>query len=314
MLKLTRMEKKSTISNINTKLFIIEATFRNIINKKLRLILVQDLQKVSCIIGNNISFEKRIFSMKSPHLLPFLLILLTLSSCDILMKVANDAMQGEAPLTSEQVASGLKQALEVGAREAVKQLNTQDGYYMNPALKIALPAETQEILQNAKKIPGVDQLLERLVLQLNRSAEDAAKMAQPILVNAITAMSITDAWGILRGEQNAATQYLRKTTFQDLTDLYSPVIKKSLDKPLVAGISATQTWNEITSKWNDFAKSLAGSLLGAKPLNYSLEEYVTVQALTGLFYQIEVKEKVIRTDISARTTDLMRRVFASTGS
>ncbi len=236
------------------------------------------------------------------HLLPFLLILLTLSSCDILMKVANDAMQGEAPLTSEQVASGLKQALEVGAREAVKQL------------KIALPAETQEILQNAKKIPGVDQLLERLVLQLNRSAEDAAKMAQPILVNAITAMSITDAWGILRGEQNAATQYLRKTTFQDLTDLYSPVIKKSLDKPLVAGISATQTWNEITSKWNDFAKSLAGALLGAKPLNYSLEEYVTVQALTGLFYQIEVKEKVIRTDISARTTDLMRRVFASTGS
>jgi len=238
-----------------------------------------------------------------------LVLVLALSSCDILMQVASDAMQTENPLTTEQVTSGLKQALEVGATEAVKQLTAKDGYYMNPALKIVLPAETQEILDNAKKIPGVDQLLERLVLQLNRSAEDAAKMAKPILVNAITGMSISDAWGILRGEQDAATQYLHRSTFTELTNLYAPIIKTSLDKPLVAGISATQSWTEITKKWNEFAKSIAGVILGAKPLNYSLEEYVTVQALNGLFSQIEVKEKAIRTDISARTTDLLKKVF-----
>lgn len=226
------------------------------------------------------------------------------------MQVASEAMQTENALTSEQVGSGLKQALELGAKEAVKQLNSKDGYYMNPALKIALPSETQEILENAKKIPGVDLLLERLVLQLNRSAEDAAKMAQPILVNTIKGMSISDAWGILKGEQDAATQYLHRSTFNELTNLYAPVIKKSLDKPLVAGISATQSWTEITGKWNEFAKSIAGVILGAKPLNYSLEEYVTVQALNGLFNQIEVKEKAIRTDISARSTDLLKKVFA----
>lgn len=237
-------------------------------------------------------------------------LLLTLSSCDILMQVANEAIQTDNPLTTEQVAAGLKQALEVGAKEAVKQLNTKDGYYLNPALKIALPAETQEILDNAKKIPGVEQLLEQLVLQLNRSAEDAARMAQPILVSSITSMSISDAWGILRGEQNAATQYLHRTTFDDLTNLYAPVIKTSLDKPLVAGISASQTWNEITGQWNKFAKSIAGAILGAKPLNYSLEQYVTIQALNGLFHQIELKEKTIRTDISARTTELLKKVFS----
>ncbi len=236
-------------------------------------------------------------------------IMMVLSSCDVLFHVLSTAAEMEAPLTTEQVSSGLKQALEIGAREAVRQLNTTDGYYLNPALKIALPAETQEILEHAKKIPGVDQLLEQLVLQLNRSAEDAAKMAQPILVNAITSMTIGDAWAILRGEANAATTYLHQKTYNSLTNLYAPEVGKSLGKPLVAGVSAKQSWEEVVSRWNTFANSIAGTLLGLRSLEYSLEEYVTQQALNGLFHQIELKEMAIRADVTERTSALLQKVF-----
>lgn len=248
--------------------------------------------------------------MKKKHFLPFCLFaLLPFSSCDILMQVANEAISTENPLSTEQVAQGLKQALQVGAETAVKQLNTTDGYYLNPVLKINLPSATQQILENAKRVPGVEALLEQLVLQLNRSAEDAAIKAKPILANAITTMSIADAWGILRGEDDAATRYLKSKTFVNLTSLYQPSVKKSLDKPLVAGISANQSWQEITSKWNTFAKSLVGKMINAKTLDYSLDEYVTQEALKGLFFMIEEKEKEIRTDINARTTDLLQKVF-----
>lgn len=248
--------------------------------------------------------------MRIKSILPFCLIMiLPLQSCDILMQVANEALSSESQLTSQQVSQGLKQALQIGAETAVKQLSTTDGYYQNPLLKIGLPPETLEILENAKKVPGVEALLEKLILQLNRSAEDAAIKAKPILVNAITSMSIGDAWGILRGENNAATKYLKSKTFSELSSLYQPSIKSSLDKPLIAGISANQSWKEITDKWNKFAKSLAGKLLSAKTLEYSLDEYVTQQALNGLFMKVEEKEKEIRTNINARSTDLLRRVF-----
>ena len=248
--------------------------------------------------------------MRIRNFLPFCLIaLLPLSSCDILMQVANEAISTETPLTSQQVAQGLKQALQIGAETAVKQLNTTDGYYLNPLLKIALPTETQEILAHAKKIPGVESLLEQLVLQLNRSAEDAASQAKPILTHAITSMTIADAWGILRGENDAATNYLKSKTFTQLTSLYQPTVNASLNKPLVANISANQSWNEITTKWNVFAKSIIGQLAGVKSIDYSLGEYVTQQALNGLFIKVEEKEQEIRTSIQARTTDLLKRVF-----
>lgn len=236
--------------------------------------------------------------------------MLSLSSCDVLMQVANDAVSTQMPPSTDQVALGLKQALQVGAETAVKQLNTTDGYYLDPLLKIDLPPETAQILENAKKIPGVEALLEKLVLQLNRSAEDAAQQAKPILTAAITSMTIGDAWGILRGENNAATNYLREKTFIDLTSLYQPSVKNSLDKPLLAGISANQSWKEISNKWNAFAKSIIGKLAGAKSIDYSLDEYVTQQALNGLFIKVEEKEKDIRTNINARTTDLLRKVFS----
>jgi len=238
-------------------------------------------------------------------------ITITGSSCDVLTQVASTVNQTGTALTTDQVAQGLKEALKVGTGVAVKKLTATDGYYLDKIVKIDLPPETQEIIKHAKKIPGLDKLLEDVVLQINRSAEDAAKQASPIFVNAITSMTITDAWGILKGSDDAATAYLKNKTFNQLADLYRPTVKKSLDKPIVAGISANQSWNTLTQKWNVFASSMAGKIAGVKAVNFSLDEYVTKQALTGLFVKVQDQEKLIRTDISARTTDLLKKVFGS---
>ena len=255
--------------------------------------------------------EFKIKNMKKIILLFTLSITFILSSCDILTQVASTVAEAETPLTSQQVASGLKEALQIGAEKAVAQLNKTDGYYLDPLMKINLPPQTAEIVEYAKKVPGLDKLIEDVILQINRSAEDAAAQAKPIFVNAITSMSISDAWGFLRGADTAATHYLKQKTFDQLVGLYKPVVNNSLDKPIVAGISANKSWNELTGQWNKFAGSLAGKLLGVSKLEMSLDEYVTSQALRGLFIKVEDQEKKIRTDISARTSDLLRRVFGA---
>lgn len=237
-------------------------------------------------------------------------VLITLASCDILTQVAKTVSESETPLSTQQVAQGLKEALKIGAEKAVTQLNKQDGYYLDPLMKINLPPQTAEIIQYAKKVPGLDKMIEDVILQINRSAEDAAAKAKPVFVNAITSMSIADAWGILKGADTAATHYLKQNTFSQLVGLYKPIVNGSLDKPIVAGISANKSWNELTGKWNQFAGSVAGKLLGVSKVEIPLDEYVTTMALNGLFIKVEDQEKKIRTDISARTSDLLRRVFA----
>ena len=253
-------------------------------------------------------------AMKKAATILVLSLSIFLSSCDILTQVATTVASSESSLSSQQVAQGLKEALKIGTEKAVNQLNKTDGYYLDPLMKINLPPQTAEIIKYAKKVPGLDKMIEDVILQINRSAEDAAAQAKPIVVNAITSMSISDAWGILKGADTAATVYLKGKTFNPLVDLYKPIINKSLDKPIVAGISANKSWNELTGKWNQFAGSIAGKLLGVSPLNSSLNEYVTSQALKGLFIKVEDQEKKIRTDISARTSDLLKRVFGQQDS
>lgn len=243
-----------------------------------------------------------------------ILMLTVISSCDILTQVAKTVTEAETPLTSQQVAQGLKEALKIGAEKAVAQLNKQDGYYLDPLMKINLPPQTAEIIEYAKKVPGLDKMIEDVILQINRSAEDAAAKAKPIFVNAITSMSISDAWGILKGADTAATYYLKDKTFNPLVELYKPIMQGSLDKPIVAGISANKTWDELTGKWNKFAGSVAGKLLGVSKVEVPLDEYVATQALKGLFIKVEDQEKKIRTDISERTSDLLRKVFSQQDS
>jgi hypothetical protein len=238
-------------------------------------------------------------------------LLLGLSSCAELTQIAQVYSTQSVALTETDVANGLKQALRVGTDTAVAHLAKKDGYYGSQLYKVLLPPEANVIIKNVSKIPGGSKLVNDVILSINRSAEDAAKEAAPVFVGAIQQMTIADAWNILRGQDNAATEYLRKTTYTQLVNLYSPKIKSSLDKPLIAGISATTSWITLTGKWNTLANSTAGKVAGFTPVNVDLNTYLTQKALNGLFLQIAEEEKSIRKDPVARVTDLLKRVFGS---
>ena len=240
----------------------------------------------------------------------FLLIsLLTLSSCAELMNVIQSPVA--LPLTEEEVASGLKEALSIGAKNAADRLAVEDGYYGDLAVRILLPDEAKVIVDNISRIPGGDQLVEDLIIRINRAAEDAAKEVAPIFVSAVAKMTIRDAFNILRGEDNAATTYLRNATYDELYNLYRPKIKVSTEKDIVGNISTKESWDALTVKWNSFANSIAGRLAGFKPVNTDLDDFLTTKALGGVFLKVEGEELKIRKEVSARVTPLLKRVFGS---
>ncbi|HDR52550.1 MAG TPA: DUF4197 domain-containing protein [Mariniphaga anaerophila] len=241
----------------------------------------------------------------------FVLMLFLSASCAELMQIAQQSMGDDRPLTQTEVIAGLKEALIVGTEKSVDILGKTDGYYKDELVKILLPPEADIIVNNIGRIPGGQQLLEDVLLSINRAAEDAVSEAKPIFVNSIRSMTITDAMGILRGENNAATQYLHRTTYEGLFDLYRPKIQTSLDKKLVGNVSTAQSWNTLTSKYNEAANTLVGQVAGLKPVDTQLDEYLTEKALNGLFLKIENEEKLIREDPVARVTNLLKRVFGS---
>ncbi len=247
---------------------------------------------------------------KSTLLLATILFLFT--SCAELMQVAKTLeLDPNQPLTQNEIIAGLKEALVVGTDSSASKLGVLNGYYGDELLKIVLPPEADILVKNINKIPGGDKLVEDVVLKINRAAEDAAKEAKPIFVNSIRQMTIADAVNILKGENNAATKYLHKTTYHQLSDLYSPKIKTSLDKKIVGNISTIDSWDKLTSEWNKVASSVIGQIAGFKPVTISLEKYLTDQALNGLFLKIEEEEKSIRQDPLARVTPILKRVFGS---
>lgn len=250
-------------------------------------------------------------NMKQIRIVALIALLLSAVSCDVLMQTASQVLTQDQPLTKEEVARGLKEALRVGADSALTNLNAVNGYYNDQLVKINLPPETDKIIQYASKVPGISDMIDDVVLQINRSAEDAAAQAMPIFKNAITSMTIEDAWGILRGENNAATQYLNEKTYNQLVNLYMPVMQKSLNKPIVGNVSAAKTWDELTTKWNKFANSVAGRLLDVDAVDTQLDRYVTERALDGVFLKVEDREQDIRTKAEARVNDLLKRVFGS---
>lgn len=235
---------------------------------------------------------------------------MTFSSCTELMQIASQYSSTSAlPVTNAENISGLKSSLNVGIEKAVGTLGVEDGFFKDAALKLLLPSEAQPIIDNVKLIPGGQALVDKAVLSINRSAEDAVKEATPIFKTAITNMSITDAVGILFGKENAATEYLRKTTYSQLKAAFAPKVKASLEKPLVANVSTTKTWNTLSSGYNNVAGSTVGTIAGLKKVNVDLENYVTEKALDALFVKVATEEKSIRTDPVARVNDILKRVF-----
>jgi hypothetical protein len=232
-----------------------------------------------------------------------------ISGCAELMNVMQTT--GSLPLTEADVVSGLKEALKTGAKNSAQKLAAENGYYGDAAIKILLPDEAKIIVDNISRIPGGDKLVQDVVLSINRAAEDAAKEAAPIFVNSVTQMSIGDAFGILKGADNAATVYLKNTTYTELYNLYKPKIQTSTEKKIIGGISAKDSWVALTSKWNTLANSIAGKVASLKPVNTNLDEYLTNKALTGMFSKIEIEELRIRKDVSARVSPILQRVFGS---
>jgi hypothetical protein len=237
-------------------------------------------------------------------------LMVIMSGCAELMTVL-ESVSGPVPLTESEVISGLKEALTTGARNAAGRLSLENGYYGDEVLKIFLPDEADIIVDNISRIPGGDKLVEDVVLRINRAAEDAAKEVTPIFVNSITQMTVKDAFGILNGADNAATNYLRSTTYNELYNLYKPRIHASTEKKIVGDISTLSSWETLTSKWNTVANSLAGQLADLKPVNTDLDDYLTNKALAGMFLKVEEEELKIRKEVSARVTPLLQRVFGS---
>lgn len=234
----------------------------------------------------------------------------TLASCSELSKLANSTLSNR-PLTSEEIVAGLKQALQVGSDSSVVRLSKVNGYFGDALVKILLPPEANVITQNLSKLPGGENLVNEVILRINRAAEDAAKEAGPIFLGAITGMTIPDGLAILKGNETAATTYLKTNTSQQLFQLYQPKIKASLEKKLIGNVSTADSWKKLTTEWNKVANSTVGVLAGLKPVNVNLETYLTQKGLDGMFLKIGEEEKKIRTDVRARVTDLLKRVFGS---
>ncbi len=197
---------------------------------------------------------------------------------------------------TEDVGLGLKEALEVGVNDAVDFLSAEDGYYKS-VYKILLPEEVTQVTGKLKNVPGFQNVEEDLIEKMNRAAEDAAKKATPIFVNAIKQMTFKDAMNLLMGDKDAATRYLEKTTYTNLYDAFKPVIIESLDK-----VNAREYWRSAVTAYNKIPFT--------KKTNPELDDYVTKTALTGLFGEIEKKEADIRENPAARTSDLLKKVFS----
>lgn len=232
---------------------------------------------------------------------------ITLSSCDVLMKVVS-GIATETPKTYSNTA-GLKEALQVGLTNSVSMLNQQDGFYANEAMKIFLPAEAQTIIDHIRMVPGGEALVSDVVLRLNRAAEDAVVEAIPIFTSAIINMSFTDATSILFGGDQAATEYLRKATYDQLFTAFKPKMQVSLEKGLIAGISTQESWSTLTTNWNSVARSTIGQITGLQVVSTDLSAYATERALEGLFLQVGLEEQKIRQNPQARVTELLRHVF-----
>ena len=238
-----------------------------------------------------------------------LLIVFLFTGCAELVKILETA--GPATLTEAEVARALKEALTVGADNSARILAAENGYYGDELVKILLPEEAKIIVDNISRIPGGQALVEDVILRINRAAEDAAKEIAPIFISSVRQMTINDAFNILNGSDNAATEYLRRTTYNELYNLYKPKIQASTEKDIVGNVSLKDSWESLTGKWNSIANTIAGRLANLEPVNTDLDDYLTDKALSGVFLKVEGEEQKIRNEVSARVTPLLQKVFGS---
>ncbi|MCR9064954.1 MAG: DUF4197 domain-containing protein [Cytophagales bacterium] len=204
---------------------------------------------------------------------------------------------GGGALSKEDIAAGLKEALQVGIDHGADMVSKENGYFGNARIRIPFPEDVQRV-ENALRNIGLGSEVDKFVLALNRGAEEAAKEAKPIFVSAIKQMTITDALSILKGEKDAATVYLKRTTSPELIAAFMPVVEKALNKT-----EATKYYTDLATVYNKIPLT--------KDIDPDLKGYATQKAIDGLFLMIADEEAKIRENPLARTSDLLKRVFGS---
>lgn len=224
------------------------------------------------------------------------IVLFSLVGCAEMQQVLEQLPQQTGVLSQAEMGNGLKEALNNGITNQVSKLTATDGFFKNEAVKILLPTELQKVDTKLRQL-GLSKLADDGLRILNRAAEDAVKEATPIFVDAVKQMTFTDAKNILFGNESSATTYLQTTTSTALYGKFSPVIKNSFAK-----VGADKIWTQIITKYN--------SIPLVNKVNPDLTDYTTNKAMEGVFKMIAVEEKDIRTNFSARTSDLLKRVFA----
>ncbi len=254
----------------------------------------------ACIKSNIATVNKETQTMRKAFIA--ILTVLFLTSCEELHQIAQQypdvANQTTAPTNSEIIA-GLKDALRVGITNAVKETNKKDGFYGNSLIHIPVPEEAQKVVDVMNKI-GMSKVVDDFELSLNRAAEEASGQAVNIFTDAIMQMTISDAYSIWKGEDDAATQYLMRTTQTSLENAFSPITKQAIEQ-----VHVTKYWDDVANVYN--------SVPFVKPVNPDLEKYVNEKAISGLFVLVAQEEKKIREDPAARVTDILKRVFGYNG-
>ncbi len=225
--------------------------------------------------------------------------LIAFSGCETTQQVLNslpNSTTTNGGLTTQQIVDGLKEALTVGTQNGTNRLSVVDGFFKNAAVKILMPPEAQKVVSTLQSV-GMGSVVDKAVLSMNRAAEDAAKSATPIFVNAIKQMTIPDAINILKGGNQAATNYFKGKTTSALTAAFKPAVDKALQQT-----DATKYWSDVFTVYNQFSTN---------KVNADLTAYVTGKAIDGIFYEVAQEEVKIRQDPAARVTDLLKKVFGS---
>lgn len=229
-----------------------------------------------------------------------ILVGLTVTAQNSLLNKAKDALNktkgGGSSLSTEEVVAGLKEALSVGATNSTGKLSAADGFFKDAAVKILMPEQVQKAEKKMRML-GMGKLVDNTIMSMNRAAEDAASSATDIFIRAIKGMSISDALGILKGKDTAATSFLRTATNSELTAAFRPVIEASLAK-----VDATKYWKDFFSAYNKFS---------SEQVNTDITAYVTERALKGIFHYVAEEEKKIRKDPAARVSDILKKVFSN---
>ncbi len=237
---------------------------------------------------------------------------------DKLNSALSDKKSGGLSFSNDEAVQALKAALGKGAETASSQLHIEDAYYKNPLYFIDMPPEAEKIVNTISKLPQGKKAIDDVVLRLNRTAESCAAEIVPIFTDSITSMSVSDGINIVKGEDNAATQYLQGKTYSQLVELYKPKVAQALDQKLIGNMSANEAWSKVVTTYNkagSSANKLSGKLgkntAAVETVDTDLSQYATEKALDAIFLKIADEEKKIRDNPVGYGSDIITKVFGS---